>query len=409
MTINYYYILGCFLLLGFSCSETPDLGETLDLTYQTKSTYGYDLIWETALHEDSSRIFFSHRNVLAEGLVFYGRDYGAMPGSGFGDEMVALDKSTGQQKWTFHESNWRTVYSPLVIDGYAYYELLNRCVKLDLESGDPVWISDEAEANMRRLEDTDFGTLVTTVSYGGGFAYRNDIIEINKETGEIDVLKSLVSDDDFYHYVDHPQLFYNEKGEKILLYLYERVIYTPSQRHIDLVRFNITKDSLEWKVSDFGYTFESGTETSPIIKDERLYVHLVRDILCFDLHTGELLWKNEYNFTNFDLTNFIINDGILNSISDEGHVVGIDIETGQQKYFFDNGAMGGGITYYDGRLFYASEDLFILNHQTGEVMHEIRTKNGGGAFFRNKVVIDEETEIMYVQDGYFMQAIKIPE
>jgi len=76
---------------------------------------------------------------------------------------------------------------------------------------------------------------------------------------------------------------------------------------------------------------------------------------------------------------------------------------------FDHGAAGDGITYYDGRIYYASEDLFIINHQTGEVIHKLRTKNGGDSFFRNQVAIDEETKTMYVQDGYFIQAIKIPE
>jgi len=396
----------CFIL---SCQDNvpiempdPDPIDTLE--------YGYHLFWEIPLRKDSISDA-GILNVLKGNELYYSRTPEGLPFLPLDDELICLDKDTGEEMWSWYDENNRAFSQPVVNENIISIENANSYYILDRLTGEILFQGYEPEGDLRTLTESGLNSLIANIQYGNSpTSYKNKIVEISKETGQLDTILVREKDDDFNHYLYHPQLILNENNDTILLYFYNRIIWNPAEIHGDFIKYNLSLDSLEWMLSDFSFTPGPGTVTAPIIIDDKIYVHTTRSIFCFNFQTGEEIWRQEYIHTNFTFTNFIINNNILNTISDEGHLIGIDIVTGEELYYNDYSALSKGLTYFEEKLFYVSEFIFIVDHKTGELLHKLETKNFlRGDIFRNKIAIDEDNRVMFVQDDSFMQAIKIPD
>jgi len=398
------------LLFMFGCQEeTPFPIIDMGSTNQDSLELDYELLWEVPLRKDS--IFdYGIRMEIQGNEIYYSRTPEGLPELPQIEEMVCLDKQSGQELWSWYNENNRTFTQPVINEEQIAFENRNHYYILNRFTGEELFQGYEAEGDLETLIESGLNSLVANIAYGDPPSQiKNKVIEINRQTGILDTILVREKDDDFNHYISFPQFLNNVNGDKILLYFYTRIIWHPGQYHLDFIKYNLTQDSIEWIVSDFAHTNSPSTRTPPIILDDKVYAHTTRSAFCFDLETGEEIWRVENTHTNFIFTNVIINDNILNTVSDEGHLIGIDINTGEELYDNDYGSLAMGVTYHKGRIYYASEDIFIVDHKTGELLHKIASKNENGQFFfRNKIAIDEENDVMFAQDAFSIQAIKIP-
>ena len=399
------------LCIVFGCQEKTPI-EIIDPEPNNEDSLqlDYELLWEIPIRKDTISDA-GIRTMLNGNELYFSRTLEGLGSLALNDELVCVNKKTGEELWSWYNENNGDFTDPVLNDNIIAFENRNRYYILDRLTGDILSQGAVFEGDLKVLKESGLNTLIANIAFGSGpDNYRNKIIEINKETGQLDTILDRVKDDKFSHYLSHPQLSINENGDTILLYFYSRKIWSPVDLHMDFIKYNLTQDTIDWMLRDFDYENSSGTVTPPIILNDKIYVHTVRSIYCFDLATGVEIWRREYLYTNFIFTNFIINDNILNTISDEGHLIGINIDTGEELYNNDYGAYSKGITFYKDRLYYASEYIFIVDYRTGELLHKLKSSNAKrGDFFINKIAIDEENEVMYAQDGSFMQAIKIPD
>ncbi len=408
VVIKIWTLLLCLSFL-IACQDKQPI-EIIDTDPMDNDTLeiGYDLLWEIPLREDS--IYdIGIRTLLLEDELYITRTPKEFSYLSLEEEMLCLNRNTGETIWSWFRADHRASTQPYIDEEIIAFENANNYYILDRLTGNELVAGEIAEGDLQTIRESGINSLVGVHFFGSGpTGFKNKVLEIDKQTGELDTLLVREKDDDLQHYLTKPFLYFNENGDKILFYFYARRNWHTAELHTELVKQNLTQDTLEWVLENFAYEGTPGTITNPVIKDDRIYLHTVRSVYCLDLNSGEVIWKQEYLLTNFLFSNFIINDNILNTISDEGHLIGIDIETGEELYLRDYSGLSQGVHFFEDRLYYASGSIFIVDHKTGELIHEIVSKNEY-ELFQNWIVINEEDRVMYAQDGKFLQAIRIPD
>jgi len=348
-------------VLFFSCTKEPVKEPDNEMEMDPiESEYGYELIWEKILRKDS--LFDAGINCILDGdQLFYSRALEGTEVLALDQELVCLDNKNGEELWTWKDSNSQFFTQPVVDDEIIAFESKNRYYILDRYTGELKYESNKLSGNLVLLRESGINSLIGNINYGSGAeSYKTQVLEISKETGFVDTLVTHLKNDDFEHLISHPALHFNEEGDKILLYYYKRYNYNEADLHMDFIKYNVSEDSIEWQLQDFSVSNGSGARQQPIIIGNRIYTSTTRAVYCFDLDTGNEIWRSEHLQTNFTFTNVIINNGILNIHSDTGDLIGIDIETGNLLYKFDYGPTSyAGLTYYDGKIFYATDELII--------------------------------------------------
>lgn len=375
----------------------------------------YELVWEKALQLDTSSSISLFPLSYSNGKLIYAQDIlNQIPRR---SEIVAIDIETGNRLWTYNGNYGNSTFydgyienDQLYINGGINNELI---VKLNLTEGEESWRLTNDESKSRLYSPFYFNEefLISRIVYSNTLVENNKIIKINKLDGAFDTIYQIGREDDYNLGISSFVAYVDESGDEILVFSYVKFISVPFETHAYLVSYNLSKDKVMWRVDDFDPYGAVTGKCQPIIEGNRIYIKTNRSMHCFDLITGEHLWHTDYPFTNFTWSNYLLAEELIIMVSDEGHLIGMDKHTGNQVYFHDYSAFVENLTYHDGRLYYASEHLFIVDAATGVLKHKLKDKNYKkiGAYFTNTVVINAEENLMYVIDDYYIQAIKIPD
>jgi len=354
-------VLAFLIILFISCGKEPIKEEmVMEEEMEEVSELDYELLWEKVLRKDS--LYDSGIIQILQGdKLYYSRVIEGESILAFNEELVCLDKNTGDELWTWHSVNSRSFTEPVVDDNTIAFENNNYYYILDRHTGDEIFASEKLSGGLVLIKDSGINSYVGNIGYGSApFSHKAQVLEMQKQTGDLDTLVTHLKNDQFHRFISHPILQFNEVGEKILFYFYKKFDWSGVEFHLDFIKYNVDRDSVEWKHADFSNTLDSGGRFQPIILDGNIYVNTVRTVFCFNIETGDEIWRSEHLQTNFSFTNMIINNGILNIHSDTGDLIGIDVETGNLLYKFDYGPTSyEGLTYYDGKIFYATDELII--------------------------------------------------
>ena len=375
------YILLVISLLVFSCTKkddanivTNDRGEIEYLSYN----------WKVPLHFDG----------------FEGPRYN--PSFGFnmeigGDVLINTTNSeesrgiskvhseTGEILWT-----WSDMFQPKtedvslslpMTDGNVYSWVRGtRHYTIDLETGESIlrWRDPEGLSFGSRSVsfpfDRESAYYVNTLRNADGIKsaklFRKNLLSSNYSVFlEAPYDTTLISDNKSVHSIFYPDYFKDENLEYI--------VCTGAQPYSDFTS-SITLNLYCITTQEWIYSMEPITEAkqnnngSLKVYDDKCYVTAGKEMFCYDILSGEQIWKRDYSH-DFTFSGFDIADDILVANCENQICYGINIETGAIKWESEGSGTSSllrtrimnGIVYFAGG---GPAYLFAKDIQTGETI-----------------------------------------
>ena len=310
--------------------------------------------WIFALDAESGKIIWQHSRVrpayiqpiisVAEGLIFYGSSKG----------VFAIRTSDGRRVWqqkgigsdSILASNGRVYTAAEINKERGFYAL-------DAQTGEILWRFEVKRGIYPVLsgERLIFGD--SRSARGGGGLYC-----VNPKTGELIWKKDLGK--------------IGEYRDKIESQLQKREVICEGKLLSML----------------------------PVIHNERLYCTMVRYNCCFDIQTGDLIWRNKgYSYE------VIFKGGKLFGFSGNTFF-SIDAATGERIYAKKkepSGIYSGLIPFLSGHILFAGDTsgLYAADIRTGEVVWQHVCKSvGSGPFYNAHAIFVDGSLYSAFQDGY---------
>tara|TARA_B100001245_G_scaffold234638_1_gene220665 strand:+ start:1774 stop:3012 length:1239 start_codon:yes stop_codon:yes gene_type:complete len=327
------------------------------------------LNWEWS-DNNYQRNYFSNENALLTGNILFLCDK---------QTLYAIDALTGASRWTY---TWPWGQGDVYIytDGEYLYHRLNGSnphytgypdayiMRTPIEASPPQWdtvLIDKADTHTKRFQAIDF--------------------------------------------------FTNTHGDKMMIGVVGAFGISKNQNgKSNLFLYNLNQKSLEYYKDN---AMPNGAMYNPLYLDQdRVYVLGGWAVHAFDLQSGNEVWTYEHasagdpnsSFAFGDFT--LYQDKVLVKNRDE-KLVCLDASDGHIIWKTDNsgGILNPGrIRAYNNKLFYCgSQDVYIVNISTGEILFKESPPNGAGA--ESTIAIDKQNNLIFFGDGGTAYCAKIPE
>jgi len=187
--------------------------------------------------------------------------------------------------------------------------------------------------------------------------------------------------------------------------------------------YNVTQKRVEWTRNE-DEIFENeggyiGLRHPIVIENNKVLFQCVRSFFCFDIATGNLVWKYiPVPMNSFTETPVLYDNGKLYLRCDEGRISCLDAQTGYKLWSvrgdYNYGeyfpAPHGKMDIYKGRLYFAGWGpdvtfwLYCLDANTGQLLWKDR---GPTQSISHGVLIDHQTGYLYCQSQQAMMCVDL--
>ncbi|MFK7808064.1 MAG: PQQ-binding-like beta-propeller repeat protein, partial [Saprospiraceae bacterium] len=218
--------------------------------------------------------------------------------------------------------------------------------------------------------------------------------------------------DDYEVGVPNAASFLNASGDTIMVYQKRQIVISPYDGKIDFYAYNLSKKEMEWAHENIG-DGESNIRP-PLIEGDYVYFCGRFHVFCYEKETGELVWERKLHHV-FQGSNFLIHENLFITNLDNGDLVAINKNTGQDVWIKEDlSACCVELRIYDGKIYVANGDLYIVEASSGHVLFEYETptakeKGRRDAYFSSAVAVDLENQVMYTTDNYYLLKMKLPD
>lgn len=180
----------------------------------------------------------------------------------------------------------------------------------------------------------------------------------------------------------------------------------------DIFAFNISADTLLWRNRDL----DLNSLINPLqVIENRVIGDLRTDLFSIDLETGELIWRrnvqksiiNTYPIASLEAIYIGETSIVVKGSSDE--LVGLVKRTGDINWVQDDNGLGlnSRFTYFEGKLFFASGGLRIVDAQNGDpLISQALSEEIDN--IQSNIVIDPDRRVMYFHNGREAFCVRIP-
>ena len=394
------------------CPEPSPEPDTMKL--EDEDTALYRVVWQRPLFEDTLYSITFFKPILFEDIVIFSRRKGPY----FHQEFVAFDKDSGRVVWEWQEEVRNLTFDtePLVLTDTLVVASGSQIYLIDMRTGRTlVEINEEIDTNY-----VPIGGLLT---YFGGRLYQTYEREFNDSLAyirsvDLQTFRWRTEVIDYTTYpgdlidVYSPSVWIMEGGDTIFVCLKRIINYkVPNRDRASLISYNVTADTVLWERDRIDAT---GALVELRIEGERIYFIGDRHVECVNKYTGATIWKTRASFDGGVLlaSNPLYTDKRIVIGTTTGYITSIDKETGRRMYYRDINVNGFYLTLHEERLYTANVSLNVVDYWTGRLLLEIRkppsySRRTPGSW-DNGVVIDSETDLLYVEDGFFAICMTLP-
>ena len=398
------------------CFPFQECEESIDGKDSTRSeVYPYEVVWQRPIYEDTNFSLTIHRPIIFEDVVIFFRHRGPQQY----EEIVAYDKRDGQIRWEWKGEvrNYDFDSNPIVLSDTLIIASGSQIYLIDMRTGRTI-------AEINEEIDTNFVPLPAISYYGGRIyqSYEREFKDSLTYVRSVD-LKTFRWRTEVIDYTTYPgdrlsvyppSIWINDHGDTIFVCLKRIYNYKDWRRdRANLISYNVTADTVLWErdsVDKVGSIVES-----PRIEGDRIYFVGTRHVECFDRNTGETLWKTVVvHGGGFLLANVpIYTEDTIYLLSSTYDIIALSKEDGRLIYGRKCNGNGSYLTLYKDKLYRANIMLDVIDAKSGRVLLTIKKSHNYSrrtpGKWRNGVVIDPETELMYVEDGFFAMCLTLPE
>lgn len=400
--------------------DPPPCVEPCDTIPSTK----LQILWKVPLRSDSAECQSRMPVLLGQNVLFSDQF-----NSG-GEKFYCFDNETGQRIWEWTDNKTGSITN-------AHYGINTSNSHYIASMGSTYFID-------RNTGSTDWWIYIdglycasTRSTVIGEYYYQNlsicqaayDTVSILRRT-PLDMLMTWdtifvtrpAQNDEFYSDFEPPALWIHPSGDSILI-MKNRMItaFFPLINRVDLWAWNLSADSLLWRVEDFSKTGHTRIGPPTIYQDRAYLYSGGSEIHCYDLINGQAKWIQHIPQVSggFNTAQPLIADGVLFVKSTDWNAYGLNPETGSiiWQRVGDVGTSESLLAYHDGKVYYTGFDLhpgelYALDIHTGKAVwaepSPAKKKYPDASFAYNGVAIDPVRKVLYTSDYYYAYCIKLP-
>ncbi len=408
-TINktpYKLLLILFGIVFFTACEKPPI--------EPDAPSYFEKIWEHRFVENGHKLHAAP--IIYEDLLI------VWPNS-FIDlqyDFALVDKITGERTFEFQHPDRISDVIDLHLVGDL---LLVKCVEslycFDLKSESILWdLQFNPEYEHHGFKSTVFNEFLympelTSSTLSGSNRDILHLVEVSILSGETEIVfkQSISYKNNWKMSITAPVIHTNNLGETIA---YFQISYGSNSEspHVtlpDLVAYNLDQDTTIWRIDDFN---EIGIgNLACVIDNNRLLVFGDWSVYCFDMNSGNKLWRTEITTENqlnvFEETNIVIHNQSIFCLSKGGNLYRLNRNSGQlvQAFYDIAPSSSRNPLVNDGKIFYSSfgtQRIHIFDIDKDEfVHHEPYTS------FGEDIVYDAEVDLYYTVTDTHLHAFRI--
>ena len=153
----------------------------------------------------------------------------------------------------------------------------------------------------------------------------------------------------------------------------------------------------------------------PILYDDKVFFQGAKSIFCYNIKSGDLLWKKTFGSDGLLTCNSVIAEDKIILNGTLKHVYALNLETGDLIWDNEDASSenSGNMVYYKDHVYFISEGngkLYGVNTLNGETILEMDSPNdtgSNGVGFKSGIVINPNLNYLYASDNYFFMCIKL--
>ena len=241
--------------------------------------------------------------------------------------------------------------------------------------------------------------------------------------GRIDTLIDIVGhiNGGYVGGLERPKLWMHPNGDSVLIFQNRTINFGTSRNRVDLFAWSLkTRDTL-WLIDSLTPSGFANVN-SPQIYDDKIYMREFFNVFCINPMDGSIVWNSvatDMGVSNLDILfnekRFYLHEGIR-------EMYAYDINTGDLIWMADEKdgqdlGRGEFMTYHKGFIYSTYGDISATDANNGKVKWTYRTPNYNKTLklstanlgMSDGLIIDPETDLMYVHDGFFAMCVKLPE
>lgn len=404
MTFN--LLLVQLALIGCATKEAK-------LPPEPKAPEELEIIWRTPIVPNPATDYTISLNpVLYDSLVIFGTDHQL---NGINAPVLFLDTATGEIIDT---------WSDYLVPGYYYNDdhtcsSDNYLILSSLSTIDCVNLATRQTQWQTFVPTSTPGIYAHNKSIYRGISYQNEdraaILRTPYNNLSWDTVFSFHRTDRFLPGFDAMGFGELANGDEVIVWKNRGFVSgNGTMMRTDIFAFNLTADSLLWRNQELIY--DSG-DIPLKISDGKVYGLVEYRAFCINLESGAKEWVRDIrefnpssvsmNFYTGDL--YIYQDGLILA-GDSDELICLNKKTGGLRFIKQDVCKGDfqdRFTYFEGKLFFASGGLQVVDAFTGELSSNEAFAN---AFpnLRSKIVIDPNRRVMYFHNSREAFCVKIP-
>jgi outer membrane protein assembly factor BamB len=215
-----------------------------------------------------------------------------------------------------------------------------------------------------------------------------------------------------------PSSWVNPSGDTILFFQNRQWNFAASDGKVDLLSFNLTTKQVVWKMDDIELSGNSNV-LPPVVYEGKVYFMGQIGLYCLNALTGQKIWEKTFPSDNLLVTNIIIQENkLFFKPSNDQYLYAIDPNTGNEIYkIAKTGFANVALEYHKGIIYYTAGDgkLYAIRAADGNIIWREKSPNyfvgktKGVASMTDRLTIDTERNVLYVDDSYYYMCIKLPE
>jgi len=393
---------------------TPEFPEP---TEPIEEVEAIQVVWQKPLIEDSSILS------TTGGVVYQDKLIVANPRNE-GEILQFLDKRNGDFlfEWAGKEKGgtFSTSDAPKLVDNKIFVNTWTKGYLIDANTGQTNWSSKEVEHGEPRASTTLGGIyhgILNDNLLNNEFSY---LTKLNLSDGTRDTIFTIQRINGYEPSIEPPAGWINSNGDTILIWLSRLLDFGGTlDEQLDAYAYNLTADSLEWKLTDFDLEGSSRIG-APLIEDDLVYFAGQRTFYCLNAKDGTTVWKRRFEDDTGALTEtlftsaFIKVDNKLVISPSNRNTYCFNAFTGDKIWKeIDSASSPKNMLHHNGVIYCASRGrgkLFAFDVETGEHYwreNSPNKKSDDRALFTTNIAIDYELGYLYTTDRFFIMCIKL--
>ncbi|MEM1120256.1 MAG: PQQ-binding-like beta-propeller repeat protein [Bacteroidota bacterium] len=306
-----------------------------------------------------------------------------------------------------------------VIDNKIFGNSWTQTFLIDSNNGQTHWRSEPIDYGAPRSNITLGQIYHVTRNSSPQKASLSYITQLDNQTGVRDTVVTIPMRDNYNPGAEPPAGWISPLGDSILIFVVRTLNFSGDlDERLDAYAYNITADSMEWKLWDFDIDGTSSVGP-PLIDENLVYIKGKRTIYCLNAADGTTVWEHRFEDDSSGFTEDLFGSAMIKV---ESRLV--VSPSNRNTYCFD--AYSGNIlwketdsasspqnmVHYDGIIYTASKGrgrLFAFDLDTGEHYwkeYPPNRRNDSRAGFYNDIALDPETGYIYADDRFFVMCIK---